>query len=289
MENAAPTPAAPTPAAPTPAPTGTLPDWLKPGCPAPEWLEQIAETEYPGATFNAGQTRMILRLLPYLHKVPTLINVVKELREQFTQLHGHVQQAASGLSTLASAVQGIGPELEAMRVAVAQGTNSENEFARVQQQIKGLEDMIDDLSNSVNERIADLSVGTKPKPPRARKSVKPSDVPVSDVPVSAPDVPPPEYCGDPLQPPPADVPPPATVTPPQEFGTITGIPVPVAAPVPVAVSVPVPVAAPVPVPVAAPVPVPVAAPVPVPETVPALSTLDTITAQLDALDPPKHP
>lgn len=287
----------------TPAAAENVPDWLKPNNPEPEWLRQIGDAEYPGVTFNAAQTRMLLRLLPYLYKVPTVIGVVKELRDQHVQLHGHVKQAADGLATLAAAVQAVAPELEAMRVAVGQQCAQEGDFVGMERKINALEAMIDDLSNSVNERIADLAVGVKPKPPRPRtkKATNPSDVQPSDVPTSEPDVPPDDaFCTEPA------VPTAATVTTPP----VASVPVPVAAPVPVVVPVAAPLPAdapsPVVVPTAVPAGVPAAVPVaavgvltgtivvppsvpapvtPAPEQ-PAMSALDAIVAQLDELEKP---
>jgi len=126
----------------------------------PEWLQQGDPNEYLAVTFTRGEVVQLLQLLPHLRKVPTMVTVVKDLRD--------VQM----------------PDLRSQMNTVLQAASVAEEEA---QYPEGINDLREEVA-AMREELAVMrdSGAAAPKRSRAKKVEVPEAAPVPPAPVGMP-------------------------------------------------------------------------------------------------------
>lgn len=164
----------------------------------PEWLAQGNPDEYLQVTFTRGEVVQFLNLLPHLRKVPTLVEVVKNLRDTVLpnigeQLHALAQannasQDTSAVDTLSEMVAAQAREMEALRQAVTALSTAEPAKRTRTKKAEVPEQAIvpPELGDSVRTSDAFAIAGGLPQPALVAAPV-PTGMPVAaPIPVAAP-------------------------------------------------------------------------------------------------------
>ena len=145
---------------------------VQPAAAIPDWLANGDPNEYLAVTFTRGEVVQLLQLLPHLRKMPTVVEVVKGLRDTMPALQEQGRQLAEQVAS----------------VAPSSGVSIDdfNGFAAsMQEQLEAIQEAVKDLS-AVPKRSRAKAEPVVAEPAFVIPAVVPAEAPVAAMPVATP-------------------------------------------------------------------------------------------------------
>lgn len=145
---------------------------VQPAAAIPDWLANGDPNEYLAVTFTRGEVVQLLQLLPHLRKMPTLVDVVKTLRDTMPALQEQGRQLAEQVAS----------------VAPSSGVSIDdfNGFAAsMQEQLEAIQEAVKALSAAPKRSRAEAKPVVA-EPAFVIPAVVPAEAPVAAMPVATP-------------------------------------------------------------------------------------------------------